>query len=351
MAQDPKTNPREGPVRLWALTDGRAGNRAQALGLAEALARRLPAEIAERRIALKPWAAAMPPRLWHALGARPGGWPVSGLAAGAEALAPPWPDLVIGAGRRAAPVAAALRRLYAVPAVQLLAPRMALEAFDLVVAPAHDGLGGANLLASTGAIGRLTPERIAAAAEPWRDRLGALPRPRVAVLIGGPSGAARFGRRDARRLSEALAALAPDHGLMITLSRRSPAGLGAAIRRATGEGAFLWEGGGEGGAANPYPGILGLADAVLVTADSVNMASEAATSGKPVHVFALTRIAAKLRRFHRQLEAAGAARPFTGRIERWSYPPLAEADRVAGAILERGLIAGPGTPDRRQFSL
>ena len=34
--------------------------------------------------------------------------------------------------------------------------------------------------------------------------------------------------------------------------------------------------------ANPYPGILGVADAIIVTSDSVNMASEAAITGKPV---------------------------------------------------------------------
>ena len=36
--------------------------------------------------------------------------------------------------------------------------------------------------------------------------------------------------------------------------------------------------------ANPYPGILGIADAIIVTSDSVNMASEATITGTPVMI-------------------------------------------------------------------
>src|SRR5690606_33209982 len=98
--------------------------------------------------------------------------------------------------------------------------------------------------------------------------------------------------------------------------------------------AFVWNGAGE----NPYPGLLGHADAVLVTEDSVSMASEAATTGLPVHIFPLGRVAPKIRRFHESLTARGASRRFTGAIARWSYEPLAEADRIAGDLVRRGVI-------------
>jgi mitochondrial fission protein ELM1 len=160
------------------------------------------------------------------------------------------------------------------------------------------------------------------------------------VLLGGPSAAARFGGGTAGRLVEALQGLAErGHGLMVTPSRRTPEGLVARLRDRLGERALVWDRTGE----NPYPGILGLADAVLVTQDSVNMASEAASTGKPVHVFALNRVSAKLRAFHAALEARGAARRFEGAIETWDYPPLAEADRVAAEIDAR-LLAGMEFP-------
>jgi len=335
-------------LTIWVLTDGRAGNEAQALGLAEAVGRRRPARIAIRRVAPRAWTARLPARMWHALGVREGGWPFTAYNARVRRIKPPWPDLAIGAGRRIAPLVAALGRLYRVPTVQILDPRMPLADFGLVAVPEHDRVHdrvmGANVVATVGAIGRMTPETVAAAAEPWRDRLTALPHPRLAVLLGGPSAAARFGGGAAGRLVEALQGLAErGHGLMVTPSRRTPEGLVARLGDVLGERAMVWDRTGE----NPYPGILGLADAVLVTGDSVNMASEAASTGKPVHVFALNRVNAKLRAFHAALEARGAARRFEGMIEAWDYPALVEADRVAAEVDVRLLadVEFPGTLD------
>jgi mitochondrial fission protein ELM1 len=321
-------------LNLWVLSDGRAGNEAQALGLAEALARRRPAAIAVKRAVPGRWAALVPPALSWRLGARAGGWPFIGLAEGAEELAPAWPAAVIGAGRRVAPVAAALRRLYGIAAVQILDPQIPSRAFDAVVVPEHDTLTGANVLRSVGAVNRLTPGAIAEAASRWAGMLGRLPEPRLAVLVGGPSRSARFGTADERNLLAALTALAAEHGLMVTGSRRTAPGLMERIRMAVGKRGFVWDGSG----ANPYPGLLGHADAVLVTEDSVNMASEAATTGLPVHVLPLGGVAGKIARFHEALQRRGASRRFTGAIDRWSYPPLAEADRVAGELIARGVI-------------
>lgn len=319
-------------ITLWVLSDGRAGNEAQALGLAEALARRRPAAVAVRRVRLARWAAAVPPALsWRLSGIAD--WPFSGLADGERALAPPWPAAVVAAGRRVAPLAAALKRRHGVAAVQILDPQMPARAFDAVVVPEHDARAGANVLRSVGAPNRLTQAAIAGAAARWEARLSGLPRPRVAVLIGGPSGSARFIERDARELCLALETLARTHGLMVTGSRRTPEGLMGRLRAAL-PGAFVWNGEGD----NPYPGLLGHADAALVTEDSVNMASETATAGLPVHVFPLTGVAPKIRRFHESLEARGASRRFTGAISDWSYEPLAEADRIAGDLLRRGVL-------------
>jgi hypothetical protein len=44
---------------------------------------------------------------------------------------------------------------------------------------------------------------------------------------------------------------------------------------------------------------------------------------------------AKLARFHAELRRRGIARPFEGRLETWTYPPLAETDRAAAELLRR----------------
>ena len=151
-----------GALKIWTLTDGRPGNEAQALGLAEAIARRRPARIIVRRVAPKAWTARLPAQLWHGLGVREGGWPFTAYGPRVRRIKPPWPDLVIGAGRRIAPLVAALGRLYRVRTVQILDPRMPLADFALVAVPEHDRVTGANVVATVGAIGRTTPEIVAA---------------------------------------------------------------------------------------------------------------------------------------------------------------------------------------------
>ena len=84
--------------------------------------------------------------------------------------------------------------------VQTQDPRLAHPAlFDLVVAPAHDELAGANVLSITGSPHRITPERLAEAAPAFADRIDPLPHPRVAVLIGGRSKAFDLTRSPRRR--------------------------------------------------------------------------------------------------------------------------------------------------------
>ncbi len=62
------------------------------------------------------------------------------------------------------------------------------------------------------------------------------------------------------------------------------------------------------------------------------MVCEAATTGKPVHVVELKGGSAKFERFHQALRQAGATRPFTGRLEHWSYQPLRDTETAAAEI-------------------
>lgn len=318
---------------IWAITDGRAGNVAQAMGLAEAIARTIPVVVSEKQINLRKWAAQIPPALAWRIRIRERGWPFSGIATGSDQLQPPWPDLVIGAGRRVAVITAALRRVHGVKAVQLLDPQMPARDFDAVIVPRHDALTGENVLTTTGALNRLDPQGIALAGEAWRQTFAGLPHPRIAVLLGGPSRSNKFGAEDETRIAAALQALSRSHGLMVTPSRRTPPDLTLRLQN-LGQNAWIWTGKG----ANPYPGLLAHADAVLVTEDSVNMASEAATTGLAVHVVPVTGTAPKISRFHQALQDQGISRRFEGSIAAWTYPPLSEADRIAAELIRRGIV-------------
>lgn len=311
-------------LRCWVLSDGKAGMESQCLGLAAALG--LTPEI--KRIAPRaPWKF-LPPRLWP--------WPLLAPGPDGDRLAPPWPDLLIATGRQTVAPSIAIRRASggATVTVQIQHPRVAPARFDVVIAPQHDGLGGPNVVTTLGALHGVTAARLGDAAAAFAERYAALPRPLVAVLIGGANRQYRMPPACADRLGALLAeaAKAAGAGLIVTPSRRTGAdNLRRIAAHLEGVPADIWDGTGD----NPYFAMLGLADAIVVTGDSVNMVTEAAATGKPVHVFQLDGHAAKFQAFHRAMERSGATRPFTGRFESWSYTPPDDMAKAVAAVRAR----------------
>ena len=87
--------------------------------------------------------------------------------------------------------------------------------------------------------------------------------------------------------------------------RPARAALAAALAPA---GAWVWDGTGE----NPYFGLLALADAIVVTEDSVSMVSEAVATSAPVLLAPLPGRSRRIARFTGALIAEGRVRPFRG---------------------------------------
>jgi mitochondrial fission protein ELM1 len=314
------------PINVWTVTDGRAGIEAQAVGLAEALSRRTPIRLTTKRVRIRaPWS-------WLA----PGFVPASrtALATESDTVEPPWPDIWIGCGRASIPLSMGVRRWSNGRAfvVQLQDPRVNPREFDVVVPPIHDGLEGHNVLPIVGACHRVTPQGLDEAVLDFPRQLDELAPPRFAVLIGGKSKRQDISAKRAREIADALANVQRETGgtLMATLSRRTGEAARLQLRTYLAPHCALFY---EGEGANPYFAMLGAADHIFVTADSVNMATEAAATGKPVHILAVDGSGGKLYRFHQSLVRRGCARPYTGRLEVWNYPPLLETDRVAAAIL------------------
>ena len=269
--------PSEGhPLTIWAVSDGRAGIEAQVVGLANAIARKRPATIVVKKIGWKGkigrlpwWLTAFPRRLLS---------PESGIA-------PPWPDLWIAAGRATLPLSIRMKRWSKGRSyvVQVQDPRMPTRLFDLVIPPRHDRLEGDNVFPITGSPGRVNADRLAGDLERFRTELAALPRPRVAVIIGGKSKAHDLSPERAAAMAHEIEAPVREEGgsVMVSFTRRTPAPaqaiLEARLRRLPG---VIWNGEGD----NPYFAYLAAADYILVTEDSTNLATDAASTGKPVFV-------------------------------------------------------------------
>lgn len=300
------------------VTDGKSGMESQCLGLSEAL--ELEPKIF-RIVLREPWRSLAP----HLRG---------GLANAFvdNPFSPPWPDLLIATGRQSVPASLFLRkRSPQTKRVQIQNPAIDPRNFDLVIAPIHDDLWGTNVIHTIGALHRATPGQLAAGAGALAPRIAGFPHPRIGVLIGGASGAYRFGPEDARVLARELVQQATALGgsLLVTPSRRTGAENIAVLRDAlSGTPGFFWNGSGD----NPYFGILGSADVLLVTADSVNMITEACASGRPVYVYELPGGTEKSGRFHEGLYLRGYARAYRGSLEPLPTNRLYEMIRVARAV-------------------
>jgi len=314
-------------MNCWGLAEDKAGMINQIRGLAEALGLEADLRLIKRRA---PWKF-LPASLWPD--------PLKAPAPGSDPLTPPWPDVVIGSGRYVAPILPAIKRASGGKTVTIYIqdPKMDPSRFDAVVVPEHDRCRADNVWTTVGALHRVTPERLREAAGEFEPQLAHLPRPLVAVLIGGSNGYYRFTPAVAERLADQMLKTCRESGagLAITPSRRTDRDALDVLRRKLADApAVIWDGQGP----NPYFGFLGLADTILVTGESVSMVSEACSTGKPVYLIELEgKGGRKFNAFHRTLAERGCTRPFEGRLEQWHYEPLDDTRRVADAIRERFL--------------
>jgi mitochondrial fission protein ELM1 len=207
-------------------------------------------------------------------------------------LEPPWPDLVIGAGRRAAPVAQWIREqnFGRTRLVQLgRKGGDAASRFDLVVTPSYGRLDPHPRRIETSApLHGITEQRLDQGAEAWKTRLGEVARPRIVVLVGGRSGQYDLDDSIAERLGADVRRLAESTGgsILASTSRRTGAAESEAFCRALGAAAYVhrWS---NTDADNPYHALLEAADAFVITGDSESMLGEAASSGRPIYVYPL----------------------------------------------------------------
>jgi mitochondrial fission protein ELM1 len=293
-----------------------AGLQAQALGLAEA------AGFSPKMVDLKPRALyrAVPPALWPE-------------PLGAVNLKNPPKGLAFTVGGMGAAIGAALHRR-GNQVVQIQHPRMDIKKFDLVVVNKHDELTGKNVIVTRTALHRVTPERLAADRAIWAPRFAHLPRPLVAVLVGGSNGRFRLEGAEGTALARSLITLMnyDKAGLIITPSRRTPAAVRDALQISLApRGAWIWDMQGE----NPYFGMLACADIIVATVDSISMVSEAVATSVPV---LLAELPGKSRRnglFMQILNEAGRTRPFFGRVEYWPVKPLNDTPYAADEVRRR----------------
>ena len=331
LRRDRSVGPAPRPPRTWLMMGHKDGDNAQIQGLCEALG--WPFEI--KRFVYRPTELltnlAVGPNL---LGIR---------RQLSSPLEPPWPELIISAGRRNEPVCRWIQARAAEAGVRTRLVHVGrswarIELFDLIVTtPQYRVPDGPNVLQNDASLHRVTGERLEAEAATWAKHLAHLPRPFVAVALGGragpydldPAAAALLGRWASRM------AQARGGSVLVTTSRRTPAASMPALRAAITAPSFIyeWSKDAREGRDNPYFGMLALAERIIVTCDSMSMLAEACSTKKPVFIFDLD----DSRRSHRPPWPAGEQPP------RFRRPPWywLRWFRLQPLVYRIGMITGP----------
>lgn len=266
-------------AKLWTLLGRKAGDNAQVLALADALG--WPRE--DKHISAHSWEI-VPHLLFGAT--------LRGIDRRASSgIAPPWPDLVISAGRRNEPVARWIKAQAGgrVRLVHVGRPWARPETYDLVVSTPQYFLEDANnVIVNPLPLHRITRHEVDAATARLAPRLAHFPRPFVTVLIGGDSGPVVFTPDKGRCLAEGVNRLVAQTGgaALVSGSPRTPRAAAEAFRAALDVPAMCyWWHNRDGAAENPYHGFLGLADRLVVTGESMSMLAEAGSLGRPLYLF------------------------------------------------------------------
>jgi len=193
------------------------------------------------------------------------------------------PDLIVSSGGKSAFASLVLKRRYNAANIFVGVPEPFPDRwFDLILSPVARNFATSYLV--SGVIpNSVTPARVAeVGATYWQQGLPA--QPCWALLIGGDSKSHRYGEYDWQGLVQGINALSERLGVrwLITTSRRTPERVEALLAERLAPDAVV-----ELVLYNREPRrvmqpFLAAAQRVLVTQDSLTMASEALCSGRPV---------------------------------------------------------------------
>ena len=324
--------------QIWVISDGTAGMRLQAIALGNAL---IAADITNQTsladsISKPSWGLRHLPRLVPFL---PKTLLSSWLGSIANRLSKGKPAIIITCGRRMAGTSIALYLLskeheVGTRTIHIQDPRLPPHYFDILIVPQHDPARGANVLTSMASLNRLDMSKIADATNQLDEKLRALPAPRVAVLLGGANRRYGISAMMAKDMAKRLADFATKTGASLALipSRRTPTNFVSQLTAALAPLPYEVMDQAEN---NPYPGILGLVDAVIVTSDSVNMISEATITGLPILIAEWQSETGRIGAFHDAMMAAGHIAPLRDQLPQDGFTPLFEMPTIVKSVLAR----------------
>ena len=321
-----------GNPTVWILTDDHPGNTTQSLGLAKALG--WPYEVKALRFT----------SLVHLHDVLLGMFGATRLGlqrTQSAVLTRPWPDLVITTGWRTAHIARWIKKQSHDHTRLVQMGRKGTHVahlYDLAIScryfrlPPHS-----RRIETVVPLTEVSSEQLWQTAERWHDLLANMPRPRIALLVGGASYACRFDEETAYRLGVEVRAFAEATrgAVFATTSRRTGSQATAALKKGLGDSCHLYEWQPDR-TENPYLAYLALADILIVTGESESMLAEAAATGKPVYIYPLPK--QQLDRWTRLKEWIVARSSLQRMNVRGTVRPQQGLEYLCARLVERGIV-------------
>ncbi len=318
--------------RVWVITDDRPGNTTQSLGLADALG----------------WSYEKKPlnfitsRVFHRRRSKN---PLPGMTPSSlSLLVPPWPDVVIAAGKRTAAVSRWIgeQRLGRTRLVHLGRKGGQLaDSFDLVVTPRYCRLlPHPKRIMTVAPLHQVTAKRLAEARKEFSQLFDSMPSPHVVLLVGGTTPRYTLDAPTAFKMGAEVQAFAQKAGgsVLAVTSRRTGKKAIEALRQALGNSGSIHEWQPEQ-SKNPYWGYLASADVLVVTGESESMLSEASATGKPLYIYPIPEQSPTLtRRIGEWILTRAHSRPLNNR---GTARPQQRLEYFCAWLISEGIVLPP----------
>lgn len=251
------------------------------------------------------------------------------------------PSIIISAGRRTAALAVYLKKIYQhkPKLIQIMRPNIDPRAFEMIILPQHDKFHKVlpNIVRTIGSLNDVK-KRLDDVLPQLKLSYPEI-RSFIAVIVGGSSKGYNFTEQDAKSLLDVIVRVSENHSLplFVTFSRRTPEAIKNIFKEKLSWPNIIYDP--NDGGKNPYPAIIGAAEYIITTTDSISMCSEAASTGKPIYTFCPDSFKLQKHRFFlQQLIDLGIVKRLdaaTDYLEKYDYEPLDEITKVSKLIKEK----------------
>ncbi|MDA7705067.1 mitochondrial fission ELM1 family protein [Rickettsiales bacterium] len=311
---------------IWALTDDRAGNNSQTIGLAQSLSQNYQIkQISYNKIANLPnfltlsYLAGINSDLKKAL------------------ISAKSPDIIIATGRKLARIAIFLKKYHKNSfLIQIMNPNLNFNQFDAVILPHHDkNHPYKNIIRSFGSLTKINHNKLKLEKKKFDNILNNITKPKIALLIGGSSKKKKFTHNNAQNLREICNNIANNMGanLLILDSRRTDKFIIPEFENNLNCNYQIFR---YNKTPNPYLAILEDADYIIATGDSISMCSEISSLNKAIYIYAEESFCSKKHlKFHQNLFKNNYAKRLDNSItilENYPRNILDETNRISKII-------------------